>query len=335
MLNPARAGMAGVSALFGELHGKVMEHVQPHLTKLSSVFTSKLTGLFGQGGMMASVIGSGMSAIFGPAGGLISQLAMQGMQKLGEVVWGGLKKLGGAIKQLFGGPSEAELHARGEVKAFEDQLSASLTAIQQNEAALSGWGETGAKSAIAIRDAYLAQGRSAADAERDVKRLWESSRDGGKHTQAIIEEIIRKMGGLGGATDAAAQAAEELAAAIEAIPTEKQIKVDFDLGEYQLPDAESLQAPPSFQHGTPGLDFRGFSRRGTPALLHDQEAIIPRGGGHALAQEIAAALGPHLGRAPAIVVQISENAAGLVSVLTRELERGQDRRAFQRAAGLA
>lgn len=44
-----------------------------------------------------------------------------------------------------------------------------------------------------------------------------------------------------------------------------------------------------FKKGTPGLDFMDFGREST-AFLHNQEAVIPRGSGHMLAAEIAAAM---------------------------------------------
>ncbi len=47
-----------------------------------------------------------------------------------------------------------------------------------------------------------------------------------------------------------------------------------------------------FAKGTPRLDFRAFRRLGQRVMVHAQEAIIPRGGGHRLAGEIASSLAP-------------------------------------------
>lgn len=44
-----------------------------------------------------------------------------------------------------------------------------------------------------------------------------------------------------------------------------------------------------FKHGTPGLDFQNFGRERSVAV-HGREAIIPQGGGHRLAGEIATSL---------------------------------------------
>jgi hypothetical protein len=49
-------------------------------------------------------------------------------------------------------------------------------------------------------------------------------------------------------------------------------------------------AEPGFKKGTPRLDFMDFGQ-GSQHTLHGKEAVIPQGGGHRLAGEIAAAMG--------------------------------------------
>jgi len=44
-----------------------------------------------------------------------------------------------------------------------------------------------------------------------------------------------------------------------------------------------------FRAGTPGLDFQNFGAQSS-AVLHGQEAVVPKGGGHQLAGEIASAM---------------------------------------------
>lgn len=51
-----------------------------------------------------------------------------------------------------------------------------------------------------------------------------------------------------------------------------------------------------FARGTPRFDFMSFRRAGQPVTVHGDEAIVPRGGGHGLAGEIASVLGPLLSR---------------------------------------
>jgi hypothetical protein len=101
-------------------------------------------------------------------GGVISQFA-------GPIVAG--------ISKLFGGVSAAEKQARAEVQAFEQQLASTLTVTQQLEAGGKQW----AMTTIAIRDAFVATGRSAEEAEQVTLRLWDT-----KHPDAYkgaIEEI--------------------------------------------------------------------------------------------------------------------------------------------------
>jgi hypothetical protein len=53
---------------------------------------------------------------------------------------------------------------------------------------------------------------------------------------------------------------------------------------------------PGFKSGTPGLDFMDFGQA-SQTVLHGQEAVIPRGGGHQLAGEIARSLHGEMGGA--------------------------------------
>lgn len=53
--------------------------------------------------------------------------------------------------------------------------------------------------------------------------------------------------------------------------------------------AEIRSTDAGFREGTPRLDFASFGRE-FPTMLHDDEAVIPRGGGHQLAREIADAM---------------------------------------------
>jgi hypothetical protein len=68
---------------------------------------------------------------------------------------------------------------------------------------------------------------------------------------------------------------------------------DLDLSGVEQPDIE----PPAFASGTPGLDYASFSPRGTFAVLHNQEAVIPKSGSSQFAADVAAALAPHLASA--------------------------------------
>ena len=69
----------------------------------------------------------------------------------------------------------------------------------------------------------------------------------------------------------------------------------------------------SFATGTPGLDFQNFGSQSLTAL-HHEEAVIPRGGGHLLAGEIAAAM-PDSNNA--VLGEIREELRDLPFTLTR------------------
>lgn len=99
------------------------------------------------------------------------------------------RKFQAFFRNIFGGPSGAELAGRQAVADFEAELAGVLTSQQKAEAGGEAWKET----VIAIRDAYLAMGRTEEEALADAKRLWESSKDGAEASARVIEEIRRKM----------------------------------------------------------------------------------------------------------------------------------------------
>lgn len=81
-------------------------------------------------------------------------------------------------------------------------------------------------------------------------------------------------------------------------------------------------ASSGFEQGTPGLDFQNF-RQESLVPVHGREAIIPQGGGHELAREIAAALGPGGGggdgRTDSGMLQLAEYIGG--GELAKDLAR--------------
>jgi len=144
-----------------------------------SLLTKPLTGLFNKAapallnhfGMTLTTAIGGAVPFIGPAIGALA-----------PVVIGGFKK-------LFGGVSEEEKKGRETVKAFEAQIASTLTATQKAEAGGEAWKMT----AIGVRDAYLATGHSAAEADAAVNRLWASSKKSEAEQKAAAQAITDVM----------------------------------------------------------------------------------------------------------------------------------------------
>ena len=194
--------MKGIQREFAQLPAIMLE---PTNLTVSAVIDSfkKLGEMFTPSGVFHMILSSGLSALFGP-GGLVSGLFQKGMEELGQLAWSGLKKIGGFFKDLFTGPSAQELAGRDVVANFEANLAKMLTDGQIVEAGNESWKMT----VIAVRDAYIAMGRTEQEALDDVKKLWESSKQGPAAVAAIIDEITGKMHEL---TDAANDAASAIA----------------------------------------------------------------------------------------------------------------------------
>lgn len=128
----------------------------------SALVAASQAGSFTEGasvfmGKLGSTLGGMAGAAFGPLG-----------SALGEMLGSFLGPLTSKITGLFGGVSAEVKKARSSIGEFEDGLRATLTASEKAEAGGVAWKET----VIAVRDAYLATGRTAADAEAIVKQLW-------------------------------------------------------------------------------------------------------------------------------------------------------------------
>ena len=149
-----------------------------------------ISGGQGISGLLKNV-GSGLSEGLGQilSGGIASAVnAAVGL------AWTGLKKLGGFFKSLFGGASEAELAGRKTAGAFRDGVIATLTdgqLAEAAEAALGAWrgNEQGAQFLIGVRDAYLAVGKSAEEAQAAVTRLWKAEARGPEAVAAVQREL--------------------------------------------------------------------------------------------------------------------------------------------------
>jgi hypothetical protein len=189
----------------------------------------------GGGGMFGGMANMGNMARFGGGGMLAVTGFMQLMQAqgklantlagaqtgagigtmiapgIGTAIGAGVGALAGFVKSLLGGASAQEKQGRDVVKEFEAQLAGVLTAQQKIEAGGEQWKMT----VIAVRDAYLATGKSEKDAEAAVKSLWDSSTGGAEAVKAAILPILAALEKqkqlLGQTEDAGSDATDALA----------------------------------------------------------------------------------------------------------------------------
>jgi hypothetical protein len=183
------------------------------------------------------------------------------------------EKIAGFFKSIFGGPSQEELRGRQAVADFEKQLAGLLTQTQRNEAGNESWKMT----VIAIRDAYIAMGRTEAEALADAERLWKSSKQGAQASAAVIAEIEAKMKSQG---QAAVDAVERVSSALDDLPRE----IDITINTQQEDDPTRMGD--GYARGTKartGSWFRNFGG-GTATMLHGDEAVVPRGQAGAFAE---------------------------------------------------
>lgn len=153
------------------------------LQQLPNLMVSALTG---GGGLRGAVAGAGsmIGSTFGSAIG--KGVAMLG--KFGGPIGAALGSLAGPLlEKLFsiGGPSKKELEGRDASKDFQQDIERALTAQQRTEASGRSW----AMTVIGVRDAYVKTGRSAAEAEAAVARLWAAEKQGPEAVARVQAEI--------------------------------------------------------------------------------------------------------------------------------------------------
>lgn len=134
----------------------------------ASSVSSKMGSMFSFG---SSTLAKGLTNIF--SGGISAAIDI-GMQLLAK-----------GVKKLFGGPSEDELKGRDASRKFEDSIIGTLTAQQKAEAGSDRWKQV----VIGVRDAYRDVGKSAAEAEAIVQKLWQAEKEGPEAVKKVQDEI--------------------------------------------------------------------------------------------------------------------------------------------------
>lgn len=151
-------------------------------------------GLFEAGGLMNG-LGNKLAGIFGAGFGL----ALPGIgQALGALVGPALGKLWGGLKRVFGGPSEQELGGRAPVAELEKQYGGLEGTLNR------------------IGDAYVSQGKTREQAQRDYKAMLDAQKQGAGAVQPWIDaftKVIEQADAAAQATvDAEQRATEQLTA---------------------------------------------------------------------------------------------------------------------------
>lgn len=113
-------------------------------------------------GYKAGGVGAAGGAAIGAAIGSV----IPGLGTAAGAIIGGLAGFAAG----FIGTAKEVKNARAEVQTFQTQLRSTLTDEQRIEAGGESWKET----VIAVRDAYLSTGRTAADADAIVRQLWDT-----------------------------------------------------------------------------------------------------------------------------------------------------------------
>ena len=242
-----------------------------------------LTGGQGLSGFFKN-IGTGITNELGAilTGGLNSLI-----QKGVAIAWEGAKKIAGYFKDVFTGASAEELAGREVVRNFESNIASMMNERQKLEAGNDSWKQT----VVVVRDAYLALGKTEAEALAAVKAVWDSSKGGAEAVEAAMKPIKaaleavgqqsqetgltldelreRALGAAGavvGIGAAAAEAGEELRDQLSNPPW-----MDWEAPRMPKSDG-SGDTVPGFAAGTGGrfLDFG----RGTPVVLHGRERVV-------------------------------------------------------------
>lgn len=177
------------------------------------------------------------------------------------------EKIAGFFRRIFGGPDAEEMAGRSQVAAFEEQLHDLLNQTQLNEAGNEDW----KKTVIAIRDAYLAAGKSEAEAMAAAERLWQSSKRGAAETAAAIKAIQDVLN----QTEAEAN---DLDAAMDNVFRDRSFTVTEDrvVNETIVGDREGQVHEAEFAGGTMGTLGQWFGNFGSGmgATLHGMEAVV-------------------------------------------------------------
>ena len=208
---------AGFGAQIGQTFARALEGGGQWLGAMQSLGVQA-------GGRLGTFLSKGLTAKTGflatGLGKVLGQAAGMAIPLVGPVI-------GSLVGKLFsfGGPSKAEQAGRKTAGAFRDGVIATLNdgqLAEASKAALGAWrgNERGAQFLIGVRDAYLSVGKSAAQAESAVTRLWRAEKRGPDAVAAVQRElqgVLDQAAALTQAERAIAVRNREIAASLSGI----------------------------------------------------------------------------------------------------------------------
>lgn len=177
--------LSGLQATFTQHFGST---VMAALTGGGNILQS-VGGLLG-GSLTKSIFGGkamqdGIKNIFGATlGGAFNAL----LPGIGTLIGPLIGKIGSFFDGLFG-PNQRELDGRKAAAAFRTELEGMLSPLQRAEAGTEKWKH----SVIAVRDAFIAAGRTEREALDIMDRLWKAEKQGGDAVAQVIREIQAVM----------------------------------------------------------------------------------------------------------------------------------------------
>ncbi len=182
---------AQLEAVRGSLSYRAREFSQNFGAVLKQDLPANIMAAITGGGSVWKAAGSTLGGFLVSDQGLGSTLKKGLTSALGSSLGGAVSAMlpgigalaGPLLEKLFsmGGPSEQELAGRTAAANFEKGVAAGLNAQQRAEAGGRSW----AMTVIGVRDAYLAVGRTAAEAEAAVEAMWAAERQGPEAVAAV------------------------------------------------------------------------------------------------------------------------------------------------------
>lgn len=279
-------------------------------SSVSSIFQAAFEGGGGALGAVKSFATQAMSNLLGMIPGVgpfVSAFAGPIIEMFGRLIG----KARDFFRELFGGPSRAELNDRNLVAEWEDQVISSSEAAQ-NET------ERWRQVVVAVTEAYARNGLSAEEAARDVERLWASSREGGEESWRVIDEVNRKMQE---AAAAAADGVDAINRAVRDLPDVVDIEIRGRYSAPEIPDGGGRYGVGT--KGVHGTWFHAF-RPGQLVRVDPDEAIVPRARTHEFIRDVVGSTAPAMAMPPP-AVYIVNDFSGAREVTEAEFRQIQSR----------